>query len=33
MLKYEILSPALSQQMEEERRNGTFANVGFDTEM
>ena len=30
MLKYEILSPALSQQMEEERRNGTFTKVGFD---
>ena len=30
MLKYEILSPALSQQMEEERKNGTFVKVGFD---
>jgi len=30
MLKYEILSPALSQQIEEERRNGTYTKVGFD---
>ena len=30
MLKYEILSPALSQQIEEESRKGTFTNMGFD---
>ncbi len=30
MLKYEILSPSLSQRIEEERNNGTYTKVGFD---
>ncbi|MBP3701999.1 MAG: HD domain-containing protein [Lachnospiraceae bacterium] len=30
MLKYEILSPSLSQQIAEETRNGTYTKVGFD---
>ncbi len=30
MLNYEMLSPALSRQIEQERENGTFARTGFD---